>query len=149
MGGDWNMTIGQKDQKLKRFNVNKNKPLKELDEKLGTRDVWRKLHQGDNMEFTWRKGDGMAQEKRIDGFRTNNTTAHLTCNTHETHEIESDHRPVETIREWSPITIKEKQPKKRRRIPTDPSGPEKKAYNSTVTREVGEYTYILRQCMRS
>lgn len=72
MGGDWNMTIGQKDQKLKRFNVNKNKPLKELDEKLGTRDVWRKLHQGDNMEFTWRKGDGMAQEKWIDGFRTNN-----------------------------------------------------------------------------
>ena len=63
LGGDWNMTLRQMDQKIKKYNKGKNIPLHNLDEKLKTRDVWRKLHRGEPTEYTWRRSEGAAQEK--------------------------------------------------------------------------------------
>jgi exonuclease III len=97
LGGDWNMTICQKDQRLKRYNRRKNLPLHELDHELGTKDVWRKLHRGEPGEYTWKRGEGETQEKRLDGFRTDVTDLHVSCNNHKRPSFTTDHIPVETV----------------------------------------------------
>jgi len=106
LGGYWNMTSGQRDQKLGQYNVNKNRPLTEMVKALDSKDVWRRLHRGEETMFTWRKGAPGSQEKRLDGFLTK--LVHTCPVTHSPFEIDSDHRPVETIREWDPLVIKEK-----------------------------------------
>lgn len=43
MGGDWNMTTRQKDQKLNKYNPTKNEPLQRLEKTLRLTDVWKRL----------------------------------------------------------------------------------------------------------
>jgi len=54
-------------------------------------------------------------------------------------EIDSNHHPVETIREWDPLVIKEKISHERRQILISPTKKERREYNRLISAEVGTF----------
>jgi hypothetical protein len=104
---------------------------------MRTVDVWKKLHKGEPTVYTWQQGDAMTQEKRLDGFYTNNKDAHGGG------EIDSDHKIVETVREWNPVDVPRGNKADRRKIPTILTMDEHKMFNEDIHNDLRHEEFIL------
>jgi exonuclease III len=61
IGGDWNMTLDQSDQKMGKYKKDKNIPLHTFHKEAQVKDVWKKMNRRETPSYMWKRGDGLVQ----------------------------------------------------------------------------------------